>query len=591
MPGGSEFLGRLADSQRLCFPSHVFTKTSLGKSQEDKLYQLSDYFLQWKLIDRNQVLTHIIGKEEFSDEDLLIFLGGLLSGLFIVTPILNFYLNIPPAATVGVVGTVYGVIALRRRVLLPAGVIATIVTSTFAGQIPLASQEILASMPGDIGPEIFFVYPAILGSVSLVLIVDRRGFRQSWTTAGTLFLAFVFWVTIGSVAAAPPRPDIVVYYAVYLLMGLLAFQLLKYIVERGVIGFQAVVATLFITIVGHLCYGALQFFNQATFGVSQLGEPLTSRALAEVQLGIFGTWNLGTFVTGFAGFTFHIAALGVLVAGLPFAYYVSHDELGRYTLPVTILAAGIVRATTSDAARGAFLITLVLTPVALFLLPRLDQLRLPTTPNVKLRPLVIGFVALLVTLVPSSKSGSAAQTSSPDSETVSSGVSSPGSGSTSGTVGADSAESLLSSTTVPFFDLSNLSIRVQQYILGLDLFAANPLIGIGAGNFMFYGGSVDSALFLEMHNLYLAVLVETGVVGFLLYFGAIALVARRGIRVLLQDTISGEKAVLIAIFAGLIGQFAIGVFDSTQLIKVTVFVPFWILLGTIAGLSASKERT
>jgi hypothetical protein len=522
---------------------------------------------------------------------LIIFLGTLLSGLFVVTPVLNFYLNIPPVATVVVVGLAYGVAALQRRALLPAAVIATIVTSTFAGQIPLASQEVLASMPGDIGPEIFFVYPAILGSSILVLAVDRRGFWQSWTAAGTLFLAFVFWVAIGSVAAAPPRPDIVVYYALYLLMGLLAFQLLKYTIEHDVIGFQTVVVTIFITIVGHLCYALLQFFNQGTFAVSQLGEPLTSRVLTEVQLGVLGTWNLGTFVTGFAGFTFHIAALGVLIAGVPFAYYVTHKDIGRYTLPVTVLAAGIVRATTSDAARGAFLITLVLAAVALFVLPQ-DRLRLPSVaPNMKHRPLAIGIMALLVTLIPSSKSGSSTQTQRTSGGDVGGASSSAGGGSAGGTGGADTIESILSSTSVPLFDLSNLSIRVQQYILGIDLFASNPFVGIGAGNFMFYGGSVDSKLFLEIHNMYLAVLVETGIVGFLLYFGAIALVAYRGITVLLEDATSDESAVLIAIFAGLIGQFAIGVFDSTQLIKVTVFVPFWILLGAIAGLPAAKNQS
>jgi len=538
-----------------------------------------------------QLQSSVAGRDiSITDDDLIIFLGVLLGGLFVVTPILKIYFGVPSVVTVGLVGLAYGMIALRRRALLYAGLVSVIVTSTFAANIPLASGQVLESMPGDIGPEVYFIHATILGTYAVAAAVDRDGLRNSWGIESSLFVGFVLWVAAGAVLAAPPRPDVVLYYALFLLTGLLAFQLLKYAVSNDILGFQSAILVLFLTIVAHLCYSAIQFFNQDTFDVSQLGEPNSPRVLAELQLGPLGVWDIGTFVTGFAGFTFHIAALAVLIAALPFAYYLVHQELGKYTLPVTILAAGIVRTTASDAARGALLITVIFASVALFVLPRLDQARLlslpPVTPTKKLRPLAICVGTFLVTLIPSSKSGSASHIQG----SAASGSSSS-SAASSGDVTVEAVADPLGSVTVPFFDLSNLTIRLQQYVLGIDLFSSNPIVGIGAGNFMFYGAAASPDLFREMHNLYLAVLVETGLVGFMLYFGVIGLVVYRGIGAIWNDISPRDSIILIALSAGLLGQFAIGVFDSTQLIKITVFVPFWITLGAIAGLSSGRDSS
>ncbi len=58
--------------------------------------------------------------------------------------------------------------------------------------------------------------------------------------------------------------------------------------------------------------------------------------------------------------------------------------------------------------------------------------------------------------------------------------------------------------------------RINLWKKGLDLFMKNPIIGIGINNFRYYNINVYGGSHY-LHNTYLQVLVETGVVGFVIF--------------------------------------------------------------------------
>lgn len=64
------------------------------------------------------------------------------------------------------------------------------------------------------------------------------------------------------------------------------------------------------------------------------------------------------------------------------------------------------------------------------------------------------------------------------------------------------------------FDSSNQA-RFSSYQTGLDMIAANPLSGVGPGNFSVASGAGEGA---TSHNLYLDIAAELGIIGLLVFF-------------------------------------------------------------------------
>ena len=64
---------------------------------------------------------------------------------------------------------------------------------------------------------------------------------------------------------------------------------------------------------------------------------------------------------------------------------------------------------------------------------------------------------------------------------------------------------------------SEADLRVSLYALAWSHFIENPLFGIGWGNFRFTViGTITKDTEFEVHNIYLQLLCETGIIGFLL---------------------------------------------------------------------------
>lgn len=143
--------------------------------------------------------------------------------------------------------------------------------------------------------------------------------------------------------------------------------------------------------------------------------------------------------------------------------------------------------------------------------------------------------------------------------------------------------------------------RTDLWRVGWRMVEDHPVRGVGAGNFpvrsvdyLLRPGRTEHDAFIvdtpkEPHNIYLAVLAELGIVGFLLFatiivtalaaaIGAARQFARRGRPVL--DLLSRT------LFIGLVGYLA-ALFFSSQLFE----KQFWLLLATGPALLAIAQRT
>jgi O-antigen ligase len=119
-----------------------------------------------------------------------------------------------------------------------------------------------------------------------------------------------------------------------------------------------------------------------------------------------------------------------------------------------------------------------------------------------------------------------------------------------------------------------------QYVAGLDLFAEHPLFGVGAGNFMFYAQSYGLSKSLRMHSLYIALLAETGIVGTVLYLGAVLTGLARGATLLSARVV--EQQLVFAVGCGLVGVLAAGMWGPF-LDSLPRVLPLWALMGALVG--------
>lgn len=127
-------------------------------------------------------------------------------------------------------------------------------------------------------------------------------------------------------------------------------------------------------------------------------------------------------------------------------------------------------------------------------------------------------------------------------------------------------------------DLENIVRRFDYLKAGVGIFSDFPILGIGVENFpLFYPAYAPPGADISMrspHNLYLQLLVETGVLGFAA-MGAVFLVAFRFLRIA-QGNHRASYASRMAVFlrGSLIGYLAASLFISTVIYEI-----FWIIIG------------
>lgn len=133
----------------------------------------------------------------------------------------------------------------------------------------------------------------------------------------------------------------------------------------------------------------------------------------------------------------------------------------------------------------------------------------------------------------------------------------------------------------------SLRWRVQLFRGALDLFFKNPILGIGAGNFVLI--SHQFALeHLAVHNTFLEIAVETGFIGFFFYIGLVVSYLCRLYRS--WKIFTELNNFYLGLFCqGLLIAFA-GIFISSLFLSIDEYFVIWTLFGVGTILYQNSEK-
>lgn len=532
----------------------------------------------------------------------------LIVGLVLVVPLIGWMgpaLGVPQLLVLlgglALVGTVYGLTILLFRKFVLGSFVALLVLSTFAANIPLASDDYLTLMPGSLGPQLWLVQVPLFVLLGYFVLKERT-ILLDFAPVEYLYAGFVGWTFVSALFASGPRPDVALYFTLLMLQGLLVFVLGNRIARLRVVDLRTTLAVLAVTVTGHALFGIVQLLNQNPVGLTYLGEGIDWNQVTYEPFG----FTTRVIVSGFTGHGYVLIALILLVLPallLSAARFRSWSRL--LVLADFVLLVVLVRLSTSDAGRGAgLLVLLALTSgFTLVWLAHSTESRILSTFSSSYYASVRQFadnlaasvVAILLSLVvllyPSSKAGTAStEGTTPGGDAPAANGSDPTGGSTPVPNGSAVPTDGLS---VPFFDLSNFGIRIQQYLVGLDLFLTHPLVGIGGANFAFvatdYGirTKPNSTISHALHNIYFALLAETGLPGFLLYVATVCLTLYIGWTVVRAN--NADSPFALALLVGMGGVFAFGFWTHAPIDRITTVLPLWILGGVLVGVSRRRE--
>lgn len=435
------------------------------------------------------------------------------------------------------------------------------VTSTISANVPI------------LGRSAAFAGPAV-GSIVLVEIVAIPGIVyllydwRDWDHVELLLMAYSIWAAVSVVFGVGPAKIAGFWFAAYSLMGVVSYALFRRAVQRGVVSGVEAVSLFLFAAAGQGVIAFCQFLNTANFGLTTLGEGANSEGVYLILLA--HRFPIGTYISGFMSMAFEFANYLILLLPVVVALAVMKRQQKRISIALgftALLAAFGVRVTMSDAARGAMIIALVAFLLSL-LATKIDK-----------RAVLGATVPLLPAFTRSTTSG--------QGTTIETGGSEP-SGGTSTTPTGTQGGSEPVTLSVPFFDLSNLGVRLEQYVVGIQMLLNYPLFGVGAANYPLVAMSYNAPYPpgaeypFPAHSIYITLLAETGIPGFTLYSLAGALVVLTG----LYYGVKKNDLLTIGLACGLLGTFAFGAFDILQLYFPTAFIPIWCLAGILAGLSS-----
>ena len=526
--------------------------------------------------------------------DALLLTTILTVGLTFVTPALALLVDIPALVLVVLVGAGYGILALLLRRVVAGLYVAFAVTATFAANVPLASQAYLATFSGHLGPELWLMQLPLAGIAAYLVFttaVDDDHERDPSRTEIVLG-GFVVWVGLSANFGAVVRPNAALFFGWLMAQAVIAFVAVRHAVQTDVLSFRTVIETLTIAVAAQAAVAVVQFFNRGILGVGPLGE-LAHVPIATISLGPLGEFASGTYVAGFTGMSFILAALLVLVVPVVLAAALRATGWRRWALVgAAVVMTAVLRATGTDAGRGGLAVAVGAFAVILAILHRKEMAGLAMSSDRRtltqiLSAVLMACVGVAAFFYPSSDSGTASTVTTIGGGTGTSGGSTGGGSGTTTDPGV--VETTLQNLTIPLFDLGGLGARLQQYVLGLDLFLEHPVFGIGAANFVYYSTDLGLPRRMPIHNIYIALLAETGLPGFVLFVTALVLVLWAGVRAAGTTTDASERLLLVGVLAGMVGYLAYQSLGYSLLSKIPSLFPFWILAGALVGVHARRS--
>ncbi|SFK69350.1 O-Antigen ligase [Halogranum rubrum] len=450
------------------------------------------------------------------------------------------------------------------------------VTSTVSANVPVLGRPAAFAGP-SVGSIVLVEIVAIPGIV--YLLYDWR----DWDHVEVLLTAYSIWAAVSVVFGVGPAKIAGVWFAAYSLMGVISYALFRRAVQREVVSGVEAVSLFLFAAAGQGVVAFCQFLNTANFGLTTLGEGGNSDG---VYLSLLThKVPIGTHISGFMSMSFEFANYLVLLLPVVVALAVMMRRQKHVSIALgfaAVLAGLGVQLTMSDAARGGMILALVGLLVSLLAM-KTDK-----------RAVLGAAVPLLPAFIRSTTSGQGTTIETGGSEqpegtstpTGTQSGSEPTGGTSTPTGMQDGSNSV--NVSVPFFDLSNLGVRLQQYVIGIQMSLNHPLFGVGAANYQLVAMSYDAPYPpgaeypYPAHSIYVTLLAETGIPGFTLYSLAGALVVLAG----LYYGVKKDDLLAVGLACGLLGTFAFGAFDILQLYYPTAFIPIWCLAGILAGHSS-----
>ena len=458
------------------------------------------------------------------------------------------------------------------------------VTSTVSANVPLLGRP--SAFAGPSVGSIIIVEVVAIPAIAY-LLYDWR----DWDHVELLLTSYSVWAAVSVVFGVGPAKIAGFWFAAYSLMGVVSYALFRRALQRKVISGVEAVSLFLFAAAGQGVIALFQFFNTANFGLTTLGEGGNSGG---VNLLLFShRFPIGTHISGFMGMSFEFANFLVLLLPVVVALAVMKRRQTRVSIALGFAAvwgALGVRVTMSDAARGAMILALV-GFLALLLVIKTEKrvvlgTSLPLLPAF-IRSTTSGWGTSITTTGDSSGGTSTATTADPSggTSTATTAVSTQPTTSTTPPAGGQGGPNP-TNISIPYFDLSNLGIRLQQHIVGIQVLLKHPLFGVGAANFQLVAMSYDAPYPpgaeypYPAHSIYITLLAETGIPGFTLYSLAGVSVVLAG----LYYGVKGKDVLTVGLACGLLGTFAFGAFDYFQLYSSTAFIPIWSVAGILAGL-------
>ncbi|REA02034.1 hypothetical protein DEQ92_14100 [Haloferax sp. Atlit-6N] len=513
----------------------------------------------------------------------------LVTGLILLTPVfaktvhtLQLPIPIPLLVGVAVTGFAYLLLSvITGRVRLSMGVL-LVVTSTFAADVPLFGYS--GSFPGSLGPKIWLLHLPLVVLIG-ILIYDGEFSLGTITVPEVLLSLFVLWSIASALIGNPEQRSVALYYSIYMSFGLLALSVGYRCVRSGILDLYDVMISFVIAVAGHTVFGIAQFINQKPFGFSFLGETGRMSWTNFVSLGLLGEYKIGVIISGFSGGSGPLSVLVVMALPITLALAYEYQSVVRICLlSVTAIMSIVLRLTAKDAARAAALISILMFVTLLVWKNRAYIRTVQRKVMWRLVPLAFTLLVSVGSLL---------------YPTYTTDATPPNTGETASTGDAGISDGVINSTdvtppSIPFFNLDTLGVRLQQYVLAAYLFFRDPIFGIGGGNFPYLGAKYGIAkpagqvLAYPIHNLYLALLTETGLPGFIFYMSAITVGLWNAWGLYRSTEQLSETVVTVGLLASLVGYLAVLFWVIN--IRFTYLVPFWLLVGSIVGVQANNEK-
>lgn len=497
---------------------------------------------------------------------------SLTTLLVVVVPVVTLTTGLPLLAVVAVAGVVYAAgLVLTDNVIdgLWSGVL---VLCTFQADLPIAGVE----RGGRLGAYAIEIMLADVAAIPLAVLLVLWGSSRftlegrSERIAGYALVGLVVWSAIAAVMGDGPSTVMGLFFSVAQLRHLLLFGVAVAIGRY--VSIRTTAYSLLIAVSGHMLFAIAEVFNRGSFGLSYLGEA-SGYGFEIFYIGPVA-FVASTYAGGFTGISRILIALLLLVTPIALERIVRGSNW-QQVLALGFVAGSVflIRVSATDSGWAAFLLTMLLMLGLLaYVHLRADETRVGTYDYAR------GYVATIGAAL--SSCFLFLSRTAPDDTPEPTTPSEPTGG--SGTLSQVDTEILSVIDAVPLINTGNLSIRLQQYIAGIEIGITHPLFGLGGLNFSLVAEEYGVPRVVSMHNVYLSFLVGTGIPGLVLFVTSI--VAVLVVAVKNAMTAAAEDRLLWAMIAcGLLGFHAINFWIAAGEIGKVAYMTFWVFAGAVVG--------